>query len=154
MRPQAVIAVLVAMLGIAALTFVLLNDAPRSVVEEPTPRSTVSEPAQVPVPPPTPEARRPAAPAGEARIDIRVHEDGGGRVVGCDIELWPADGDATEALARATSAGGGAIRFEGLALGGYVLRVVDSDWVGDDVSITLTDAAGFGQAGVLVSRKP
>jgi len=48
----------------------------------------------------------------------------------------------------------GAIRFEGLALGGYVLRVVDSDWVGDDVPITLTDAAGFGQAGVLVSRKP
>lgn len=158
MRPQAVIAAVVALLGVGSLGFVLLRPSPIAVVDDrtgtapATPTPTESERVDA-------TSRRPAAPAGEARIDVRVIEPSGERVVGCVVELWHApDAGAspasTEPLARATSTGGGAIRFAGLALGPYELRVADPAYDGEVVPITLDEAMGFGQAVVMVQRKP
>lgn len=156
MRPQPMI-LFVAFMVLAVAVFMFMREPPAEPSVSPS-----GDPPAVSTPHVEPavaleETRTATAPAGEARVDLRVIEDSGERVVGCDVELRAGDGAGqaeSAVLARGTSGGGGALRFDGLALGAYVLRVVDADYVGDDVPVTLTEAMGFGQAVVMVRRKP
>lgn len=155
MRLQGLLAV-VALLILTATVVVLMREPPVAPLEEPTRETPATPSVPSELESPSGATRVSTTPAGQARIDVRVIEDSGERVVGCDVELRAAGEDEADspALARGTSAGGGAIRFDGLALGPYVLRVADPDYVGIDVAITLTAAMGFGQAVVVVRPRP